>query len=118
MENEALNLDNYKTGDMNSVYKGGTGNYQVPPRKLAIQNDVGKYIDNAGFELFTDLKVPLSRDTGKINTHYRSIYLDDRNYDYRMAFIIPDENFSGFSGFGSNLGPNLINPKPKPSLYK
>ena len=65
MDYNALNLDNYITCDINPVYEVGIANYQDPPRKLvntylrsrdfnSYMKRIMKFLDNAGFKLFTD----------------------------------------------------------------
>lgn len=115
----SLNLNNYISRDKNPVYEGGIGNYQEPPRKLVLTNldssmnliNIGEYLDNAGFELFIDSKLPLSRQSKLIKIRlleYQSSYPDKSKRDYRMEFIIPDDKYGGFPGFGSKLHLNLI----------
>ena len=131
MNYNTLNLNDYRTCDRNPVYEGGTASYQEPPRKLVNTNlrsrdfnsyndmrciNVGEYLDNAGFELFTDSKTPRSKQKQKFHPrgplHSGYNYNDNGMPDYRIDYMIPNQEIGGFGGFGgfsSNLEFTSIN---------
>ena len=128
MNYNALNLNDYRTGDRNPVYEGGIANQHEPPHRLVNTNlesrdfnsyndmrciNVGEHLDNAGFELFTDAKLVRSKQKMKVYPIPHDDYNERHDVtgclDWRMSYMTPNQDFGGFSGFSSKLEYTTIN---------